>query len=79
MDELYEQAKRIVIDTQRASISTVQRRLAIKYSVAAEMLERMEQDGIISPWPSTGAPRKVLRSATESTVQQVEALHSAKD
>lgn len=53
-DSLYEQAKEIVIGDNKASISYLQRRLGIGYNKAANLIEQMEQEGIISGQDSTG-------------------------
>ncbi|WP_457755771.1 DNA translocase FtsK [Thermodesulfatator indicus] len=61
VDELYEQAVQIVVQTGQASISMLQRRLRVGYNRAARMIERMEKEGIVGP--SDGVrPRPVLRS-----------------
>ena len=46
--DLYEQAVAIVLRDKKASTSYVQRRLSIGYNRAASIIERMEQDGLIS-------------------------------
>jgi S-DNA-T family DNA segregation ATPase FtsK/SpoIIIE len=58
-DKLYDQAVRIVIESRRASISGVQRRLKIGYNRAARLIEQMEASGIVSP-PSHNGNREVL-------------------
>jgi S-DNA-T family DNA segregation ATPase FtsK/SpoIIIE len=58
-DELYDQAVRIVTESRRASISGVQRRLKIGYNRAARLIERMEEQGIVSP-PQPNGNREVL-------------------
>ena len=58
-DALYDQAVQIVIETQRASISSVQRRLRIGYNRAARLLEDMEAAGIVSEIQSNGM-REIL-------------------
>ena len=59
VDELYEEAVKIVIQTGQASISMLQRRLRVGYNRAARMIERMEKEGIVGP--SDGVrPRPVL-------------------
>ncbi|MFO1518082.1 MAG: DNA translocase FtsK 4TM domain-containing protein [bacterium] len=60
-DELYDQAVAIVTETRQASISMVQRRLRIGYNRAARMIERMEQEGIVSA-PDGAKGREVLAS-----------------
>ncbi len=47
-DALYDQAVRIVTESNRASISLVQRRLKVGYNRAARMIEEMEAAGIVS-------------------------------
>ena len=58
-DPLYDQALEIVIQTKQASISMVQRRLKIGYNRAANIIEMMEREGIVSEQESAGKPRKV--------------------
>lgn len=58
-DPLYDQAVQIVLETRRASISSIQRRLKIGYNRAARMIEDMEKAGIVSPMESNGS-REVL-------------------
>ena len=47
-DELYDKAVHIVLTDKKASTSYIQRRLAIGYNKAATLIERMEQEGVIS-------------------------------
>ena len=58
-DDLYEDAKKIVIESQRASVSQLQRKFRIGYNRAAKLMERLEVNGIIGPFRCTKA-RKVL-------------------
>lgn len=63
-DPLYDQAVEFVIQTRKASISAVQRRLKIGYNRAARMIEEMERTGIVGPLD--GGYRDVLvTSVTE--------------
>jgi S-DNA-T family DNA segregation ATPase FtsK/SpoIIIE len=57
-DEMYDEAVRIVMESNQASISMIQRRLRIGYNRAARMVEQMEREGIVMP--ADGAkPREV--------------------
>ncbi len=58
-DVLYDQAVQIVLETRRASISNVQRRLKIGYNRAARLMEDMEKAGLVSAMESNGN-REVL-------------------
>jgi S-DNA-T family DNA segregation ATPase FtsK/SpoIIIE len=64
-DELYQQAVDMVVQTQQASISMLQRRLRVGFNRAARMIERMEREGIVSAMDGT-RPREVLVSRGES-------------
>jgi S-DNA-T family DNA segregation ATPase FtsK/SpoIIIE len=58
-DALYDQAVQVVLETRKASISGVQRRLKIGYNRAARMVESMEAAGMVGPLQSNGA-REIL-------------------
>ncbi len=58
-DPLYDQAVQVVLDTRKASISGVQRRLKIGYNRAARMVESMEAAGLVGPLQSNGS-REIL-------------------
>jgi len=58
-DELYDKAVNVVLADKKASTSYIQRRLSIGYNRAATLIERMEQEGIISPANHAGK-REVL-------------------
>ena len=58
-DALYDQAVQVVMDTRKASISGVQRRLKIGYNRAARMVEAMETAGLVGPLQSNGS-REIL-------------------
>jgi len=59
VDEKYEEAIQLVMETRRASISMLQRRLRVGYNRAARMIEMMEHQGLVSG--SDGIkPREVL-------------------
>ncbi len=58
-DPLYDQAVQVVLETRKASISGVQRRLKIGYNRAARLVETMESAGLVGPLQSNGA-REIL-------------------
>jgi DNA segregation ATPase FtsK/SpoIIIE, S-DNA-T family len=58
-DPLYDEAVRIVVESRKASISGVQRRLKIGYNRAARLVETMEAAGLVGPLQSNGS-REVL-------------------
>lgn len=53
-DPLYDEAVSIVIDTRKASISYLQRRLKIGYNRSARLIEAMEAAGVVSAMSSNG-------------------------
>jgi S-DNA-T family DNA segregation ATPase FtsK/SpoIIIE len=61
-DDLYRQAVQIVMNEGKVSTSYIQRRLRIGYNKAANLVEEMEQNGVISP-PNHAGKREILSSA----------------
>ena len=59
-DELYKDAVQIVIESDKASISYLQRRLKIGYNRAARMIEKMEEMNIVTAIQKNGT-RNVLK------------------
>jgi DNA segregation ATPase FtsK/SpoIIIE, S-DNA-T family len=58
-DEVYEQAKDLVLTSGQASASLIQRRLRVGYPRAARMVERMEEEGLVSA-PARDGRREVI-------------------
>lgn len=58
-DELFEDALKLVVEAQQASISMLQRRLRIGYSRAARLIDSMESKGFVGPYEGS-KPRQVL-------------------
>jgi S-DNA-T family DNA segregation ATPase FtsK/SpoIIIE len=48
-DDLYEDAKQVVMDAGKASTSLLQRRLRIGYSRAARLVDLLEDNGVVGP------------------------------
>lgn len=63
-DQMYEFAKRFVINHRRSNISAIQRHLGIGYNRAAIYIEEMEKDGILGPLQTDGT-REILVAAPE--------------
>ncbi|WP_314365534.1 DNA translocase FtsK [uncultured Streptococcus sp.] len=60
-DPLFEEAKALVIETQKASASMIQRRLSVGFNRATRLMEELEAAGVIGPAEGT-KPRKVLQT-----------------
>jgi DNA segregation ATPase FtsK/SpoIIIE, S-DNA-T family len=58
-DDLYDKALAVVARDKKASTSYIQRRLQIGYNRAATLIERMEQEGVVSA-PNHKGVREVL-------------------
>jgi len=58
-DELYEEAVRVVMESNQASVSILQRRLRLGYTRAARIIDMMEQEGLVGPYEGS-KPRKIL-------------------
>jgi len=58
-DELYDEAVRIIMESNQASVSILQRRLRLGYTRAARIIDNMEQEGLIGPFEGS-KPRKIL-------------------
>ena len=58
-DDLYDMAVAIVLRDRKASTSYLQRRLSIGYNRAADLIERMEREGLIGP-PTGVGKREIL-------------------
>jgi S-DNA-T family DNA segregation ATPase FtsK/SpoIIIE len=63
-DELFDEALEIVLQTQQASTSHLQRRLKVGYSRAARLLDEMERRGLVGP-AVMNKPRDVMVKSLE--------------
>ena len=61
-DALYDEAVQFVLESRRASISAVQRKLKIGYNRAARMIESMEMAGVVTAMNTNGS-REVIAPA----------------
>jgi S-DNA-T family DNA segregation ATPase FtsK/SpoIIIE len=58
-DELFDQAVRIILETNQASVSILQRKLMLGYTRAARLIDSMEAEGIVGMYQGS-KPRKIL-------------------
>ncbi|GAB6088178.1 FtsK/SpoIIIE family DNA translocase [Alkaliphilus crotonatoxidans] len=63
-DDFFEKAVEMVVESQQASISMLQRRLRIGYNRAARLIDEMEEKGIVGPHEGS-KPRQVLIGPSE--------------
>ena len=65
-DELYEEAKKTIMEAGKASTSYLQRKLGIGYARAARLIDMLEERGVIGPG-SGAKPREVIGNTTSIT------------
>jgi DNA segregation ATPase FtsK/SpoIIIE, S-DNA-T family len=68
-DKLYNEALRIILETQRGSVSLLQRRLEIGYSRAARLIDLMAEDGVVGEYKGSQA-REVFVTLDEWEAQK---------
>ena len=69
LDPLFEEAVRLVVETDQASVSYLQRKLKVGYARAARLVDSLEQIGIVGPFENS-KPREVLMSREEWLARQ---------
>ncbi|MSQ82955.1 MAG: DNA translocase FtsK [Myxococcales bacterium] len=62
LDELYDDAWRVVAEAGQASVSFLQRKLGIGYGRAAKLIDKMERKGLVGPSRGPNKPREVMGS-----------------
>ena len=70
-DELFDGAVRIILETQRGSVSLLQRRLGIGYTRASRLMDMMSDHGVVGPFKGSKA-REVYFTLEEWEAQQEE-------
>lgn len=60
-DDLYDDALSVILDSNKASASLLQRRLRIGYARAARLLDLLEENGVVGP-VNGAKPREILIS-----------------
>lgn len=58
-DELFDDAVRVILESNQASVSILQRRMRLGYTRAARLIDSMESAGIVGPYQGS-KPRKIL-------------------
>ncbi len=58
-DEYYDEAVKLIIETNQASVSILQRRMRLGYTRAARLIDMMEQQGIVGPYCGS-KPREII-------------------
>ncbi len=58
-DELYDEAVKVIIESNQASVSILQRRMRLGYTRAARIIDMMELDGLVGPYEGS-KPRRIL-------------------
>jgi len=81
-DPLLETAKKVVVDSGKASASLLQRRLQVGYARAARLMDMLEEKGIVGP--SDGAkPRQVFAVSSEedevAEMEEIEAMETTEE
>ncbi|MDD5006162.1 MAG: DNA translocase FtsK [Candidatus Omnitrophica bacterium] len=58
-DELFDTAVKLILESQHASVSILQRRLRLGYTRAARLIDMMEEEGIVGPYRGS-KPREII-------------------
>lgn len=77
-DPLFEEAVRLILETEEASISKLQRRFRIGYTRAARLIDAMESRGLVGPYEGS-KPRKVLMTLERWDAIRAKARDSSRD
>jgi S-DNA-T family DNA segregation ATPase FtsK/SpoIIIE len=59
VDELFDDALQLLLDTEQASVSMLQRKFRIGYTRAARIIDVMEEKGVVGPYNGS-KPREIL-------------------
>lgn len=67
-DPLFEDAARIIVQTQQGSTSMLQRKLKLGYNRAGRIIDQLEKAGIVGPF--AGSKQREVKVATEFALEQ---------
>ena len=65
-DDMYEAARLVIMEADKASTSYIQRKLRVGYARAARLMDMLEERGVIGP-PDGAKPREVLEKPVQDT------------
>ena len=68
-DELFEDAARLIVQTQQGSTSLLQRKLKLGYNRAGRIIDQLEAAGIVGPFE--GSKAREVRVANEMALEQL--------
>ena len=68
-DPLFEEAARIVVQTQQGSTSMIQRKLKLGYNRAGRIIDQLEAAGILGPF--SGSKAREVKVANEFALEQI--------
>lgn len=77
-DDLYEEAKRVIVEAKKGSTSFLQRKLRVGYARAARLMDLLEERGVVGPAEGS-KPREVLGGASGNTDTDDEPLEDTDD
>ncbi len=69
LDSLFEEAARIVVQTQQGSTSMIQRKLKLGYNRAGRIIDQLEKAGIVGPF--SGSKSREVKIADEFALEQI--------
>lgn len=68
-EDLYKRALRLILESKKASVSLIQRRLKIGYARAGRLMDMMEEEGIVGPYRGS-KPRDLLVDPAEELAKR---------
>ena len=68
-DSLFEEAARIVVQTQQGSTSMIQRKLKLGYNRAGRIIDQLEAAGIVGPF--SGSKSREVKVSSETALEQI--------